>query len=113
MWVEGRALPPVSTATMAAPLSSPTSVPPSSTPASSAPDSVAPVALGNADLFVAAVRRDLPDLAVDRRDEEIAALGNKACALVRGDRQDDLAEYGVSTDQELRLTKIAEAGLCP
>lgn len=86
VWVQGRAL-----------------------PASASP---APTAAGP-DRFVAAVRQQLPELALDRRDEEIADLGAAACASLREGRQTVLTAYGVSPTQAHRLITVAHTDLCP
>ncbi len=83
MWVEGRAQP-----------------------------SSAPPAAGDPGRFVEAVRRQMPELAVDRRDEEIADLGTEACASMRGEDQDNLSAYGVSAAQADQLRVFARADLC-
>ncbi|MCW2137940.1 hypothetical protein BXY51_002483 [Actinoplanes cyaneus] len=60
-----------------------------------------------------AVRRQLPELAMDRRDEEIADLGSEACASLRTDDQDNLSAYGVTAAQARQLRGVARADLCP
>ncbi|WP_203740442.1 hypothetical protein [Actinoplanes cyaneus] len=117
IWVEGRVLPsaspspsPSAAASQAAP-SSPSSPAPSS-PASGTPSS-RPAATGDPDRFVEAVRRQLPELAMDRRDEEIADLGSEACASLRTDDQDNLSAYGVTAAQARQLRGVARADLCP
>ncbi|AEV83799.1 hypothetical protein ACWT_2642 [Actinoplanes sp. SE50] len=77
------------------------------------PAASAPPPADNQDRFVAAVRQELPELAVDRRDEEIADLGSTACASAHGQEHDDLAAYGVSPEQARKLTDVARAALCP
>lgn len=77
------------------------------------PDWVSPSTTPGDDRFVAAVRQQLPELTVDRRDEEIADLGGEACASLRAQRPDTLAEYGVTADQARQLIGVAHAELCP
>ncbi|BCJ46750.1 hypothetical protein [Actinoplanes ianthinogenes] len=72
-----------------------------------------PAASASPDRFVAAVRREMPELALDRRDEEIADLGDAACASIATGRQDTLAEYGISAAQAQQLRQVARTDLCP
>ncbi|WP_436519795.1 hypothetical protein [Actinoplanes sp. HUAS TT8] len=90
VWVAGRALPSVSP-----------------TPSSST------AAAANPDRFVAEVRQKFPELALDRRDEEIADLGTAACASPKDQDQDTLSAYGVSAAQAERLRGVAKVDLCP
>lgn len=69
------------------------------------------------DRFVAAVQQKLPDVAMDRRDEEVAELGETACdALAAG--QDpaavvrELADEGVPADQARTLFTLARTTAC-
>ncbi|MFI1990327.1 hypothetical protein [Actinoplanes sp. NPDC020271] len=72
-----------------------------------------PAGAADPDRFVAAVRRELPELALDRRDEEIADLGSEACASMRAKDQDTLSAYGVTPSQAQQLRTVARADLCP
>ncbi|GAA2705330.1 hypothetical protein [Actinoplanes palleronii] len=94
VWVQGRSL------------SSPAADP---LPVSASP---APPAAGPG-RFVASVRQQLPELAVDRRDEEIADLGVAACASLRDGRKTVLTAYGVSPAQAHQLITVAHTDLCP
>lgn len=70
--------------------------------------------VGDPDRFVAAVRAQMPELALDRRDEEIADLGSAACASLKIKNRDKLlSAYGVSADQATRLRDVARSDLCP
>lgn len=69
------------------------------------------------DRFVAAVQRQLPEVAVDRRDEEIEALGRQACdVLAAGGKTAtaarDLAGSGVTTAQAGKLVTLARSTAC-
>ncbi|WIM99163.1 hypothetical protein ACTOB_002807 [Actinoplanes oblitus] len=58
---------------------------------------------------MAAVRREMPELALDRRDEEIADLGTQACTS----STTTLTSFGVSAAQARRLREVARTDLCP
>ncbi|MFC3990575.1 hypothetical protein [Actinoplanes siamensis] len=124
VWGEGWAAPSASVSSVSPP---PVSVPAAPTrlapespdgPGTALPDSsgtspsrvsLAPVEDGDPDRFVAAVRAQLPELAMDRRDEEIEDLGAEACAS----SEMDLSGYGVSAAQARQLRRVAQADLCP
>lgn len=78
-------------------------------PPSPAPSAAAPAA----DRFVAAVRQQMPEVALDRRDEEITDLGDEACASIRDEHRDTLTGYGVTPAQARQLIGVARAELCP
>ena len=68
--------------------------------------------------FVAAVQRDLPSLAVDRRDDELAALARQACAGLAAGRSADavvteIRAAGVDRAGARRLIRLAIATVCP
>lgn len=68
--------------------------------------------------FAAAVRGRLPEVAVDRRPEEITEIGDAACAeLVSGQRRgtavSTVVGYGVSSAEARELVRLARAHLCP
>ncbi|MFC7535602.1 DUF732 domain-containing protein [Actinoplanes sp. GCM10030250] len=71
-----------------------------------------------AERFTSAVQGRLPGVAVDRRPEEITALGNAACAELqtgqkRGAAADEVAGYGVSGTEARELVRLARTYLCP
>ena len=79
---------------------------------------------GGPDAFVAAVRRALPEVAADRRDEEIAAIAEQACsALAGGGDADTVVAHtrtlgtldAEATDQATarELIKLAIDTVCP
>ena len=76
------------------------------------------------DAFVAAVRRALPEVAADRRDEELAAVAEQACSeLADGEDADTVVGHtqtlgtldGQATDQATarELIKLAIDTVCP
>lgn len=91
-----------------------------------APESAAPSVPGSApavpgaasgDRFVAEVRDRLPELALDRRPEEITEMGGEACAGLAAGRQraavaETLQGYGVGADDARELVALAGADLC-
>ncbi|GAB2603408.1 hypothetical protein Aab01nite_48380 [Paractinoplanes abujensis] len=68
--------------------------------------------------FVAAVRERLPEVVIDRRDEEIAALGEQTCAELKRGRK-NAAMVTAMTDQGLAATdartvlRLARTAACP
>jgi Protein of unknown function (DUF732) len=69
------------------------------------------------DRFVAAVQRKLPDVAMDRRDEEVAALGRTACdRLAAGSSPaaitHDLADQGITPAEAHTLLSLARTTAC-
>jgi hypothetical protein len=69
------------------------------------------------DRFVAAVQRQLPEVAVDRRDEEIEALGRQACDALAASGKTataarDLAGSGVTAAQAGKLVTLARSTAC-
>jgi hypothetical protein len=69
------------------------------------------------DRFVAAVQRQMPEIAVDRREEEVAAIGELACASrAAGKRKAavvaEIEEAGVSAADARKLLTLAEATAC-
>ena len=89
------------------------SPPPAATPA--APEAGS----GNAalDRFVAAVQRRLPDVALDRRDEEIEDLGRQACASLAAGKTTAaaaarLADLGVGGSDARTLITLARGTAC-
>ncbi|KUL27392.1 hypothetical protein [Actinoplanes awajinensis] len=108
VWVQGRSL----SSPAADPL--PVSASPAPTAADPLPVSALPASTAaGPGRFVASVRQQLPELAVDRRDEEIADLGVAACASLRDGRQTVLTAYGVSPAQAHQLITVAHTDLCP
>lgn len=68
--------------------------------------------------FVTAVQRDLPSLAVDRRDDELAALARQACAGLAAGRSagavvTEVGAAGVDRAGARRLIRLAIATVCP
>lgn len=68
--------------------------------------------------FVAAVQRQMPQFAVDRRDDEVAELGEIACrSLAAGKRESVVAraitEYGVGARDARELVLLARDNECP
>ena len=75
---------------------------------------------GNAglDRFVAAVQRQLPDVALDRRDEEVEALGEQACAGLRAGKTEtavagEIGEQDVAPADARKLVTLARSTACP
>lgn len=69
------------------------------------------------DAFVAAVQRELPDVALDRRDEEVEELGQQACqALAAGKKDGDVAgeisAEGVTAPDARKLVTLARSTAC-
>jgi hypothetical protein len=95
-----------------------TTAPPSAEPAPPLPPESSPAAgTGSAglDRFVAALQEQLPEVVVDRRDEEVAALATRACAarsraaaLTR-----EFAAEGLTTGQARRVISLALRTACP
>jgi predicted small lipoprotein YifL len=107
----------------------PTAVPPATTaPASPTPPASAPASAGTGDApaveFVGVVRDRLPEIAVDRRDEEIEAIATRACAsLTEGTDADTIVtetrslgtlDAEATDDATAReLVKLAIDTVCP
>ncbi|MBG0562321.1 DUF732 domain-containing protein [Actinoplanes aureus] len=93
---------------------------PAATPEPDVAATVASSAPGEAvsgERFLAAVRGQLPEVAVDRRPEEITEIGDAACtSLAAGQRRAsaaaDLIGYGVSNADARELVILARAFLC-
>jgi hypothetical protein len=69
------------------------------------------------DRFVAAVQQKLPDVALDRRDEEVEDLGEQACDALEGGRSATaaagaVAEQGVEPADARTLVGLARTDLC-
>ena len=90
------------------------------TRSSSAPTATA----GGIDAFVAAVRQALPEVAADRRDEEVAAIAEQACSALAGGEEADAVVTRARTlgtlDAEAtdhatarELVKLAIDTVCP
>lgn len=67
--------------------------------------------------FVTAVQRKLPQVALDRRDEEVQDLGNQACAALGSGRSATdaagvVAEQGVAPSDARALVGLAKDDLC-
>ena len=91
-------------------------------PAGDAPAQAAPAGAGSGDAgldrFVAAVQTQLPQIALDRRDEEVEALGVRACeSLAAGHRAAAVAggmrAEGVAAADVDRLVALARSTACP
>jgi hypothetical protein len=71
------------------------------------------------DGFVAAVRRELPDAAVDRRDDEVADLAEQECeSLEQGKSHSAIVTEttelgGVGKTQAATMIKLAITAVCP
>ncbi|WP_306214420.1 DUF732 domain-containing protein [Actinoplanes sp. RD1] len=78
-------------------------------------------AAGGTPAFVAAVQREFPALAVDRRDEELAAVAEQACADLTAGRDSATVLTGVrgldpaAVDDRTarRLVRLAVGTVCP
>jgi hypothetical protein len=69
------------------------------------------------DRFVAQVQRQLPGIAVDRRDEEVEALGVEACqGLAAGEKDtavaDGISDQGVAPADARKLVALARTVAC-
>ncbi|MEV4410076.1 DUF732 domain-containing protein [Actinoplanes sp. NPDC049598] len=67
--------------------------------------------------FVAAVQRDLPEITIDRRDEEVAALGEQACKGLAAGRKApavvrELRAQGIPDLQAKKLFALASTTAC-
>jgi len=88
-------------------------------PRTAAPAPATDAGSGNAglDRFVAAVQRQLPDVALDRRDEEVEALGEQACAGLRAGKTDtavagEIGEQEVAPADARKLVTLARSTAC-
>ncbi len=77
----------------------------------------APVVPVSPEPFVAAVQRQLPQVAVDRRDEEVAALGEQTCASPAAGHDEpavlaQLRDQGLSEPDARTLLTLAEESAC-
>ncbi len=75
---------------------------------------------GGINAFVAAVRREFPALLIDHRDEEIAAIADRACgSLGQGRASNDVVAQagtdvpGVDDATARRLVELAVKTVCP
>jgi predicted lipid-binding transport protein (Tim44 family) len=91
-----------------------------SAPVAAAPRRAAEAASGNAglDRFVAAVQRQLPAVAMDRRDEEVEDLGQQACdSLAAGQNlttvAGEISQQGVADMDARKLVTLARTTACP
>jgi hypothetical protein len=69
------------------------------------------------DRFVAAVQRQMPQFVVDRRDDEVAELGEEACRSLAAGKRDtavasEITEYGVAASDARHLVTLARANAC-
>lgn len=96
---------------------------PAATPAATSPAVTSPAVTSSAgdpgsdERFVAAVRGQLPEVAVDRRPEEIAELGGAACTFLAAGQQRaaaaaELTGYGVTSTDARELVVLARTFLC-
>jgi len=70
------------------------------------------------DRFAAAVREQLPEVAMDRRDEEVEAFGEQACrALAAGEKAPavagEISSQGVTSADARKLVALAGSTACP
>jgi hypothetical protein len=68
--------------------------------------------------FVAVVQREMPELIMDRRDEEIATLAQQACDSLAAGRSagavvDEVRTYGTDRAAARELVKLAITTACP
>jgi hypothetical protein len=68
--------------------------------------------------FVAVVQREMPELVMDRRDEEIATLAQQACGSLVAGRSagavvDEVRTYGADRAAARELVKLAITTACP
>ena len=89
-------------------------------PRTAAPAPATDAGSGNAglDRFVAEVRRQLPGVALDRRDEEVEALGEQSCAGLEAGKSTnavagELGEEDVTPVDARKLVTLAGATACP
>ncbi|MEU4428479.1 DUF732 domain-containing protein [Actinoplanes sp. NPDC024001] len=129
-WKDGqpRAAAPSATGSLAAPAPSEpaaaVSAPAEDRPAATAaPSPAAPNAAESqtsapsGESFIAAVRGQLPEVAVDRRPEEITEMGDAACAAMAGGQRraaaaSEITEYGVTAGDARELVVLARSFLC-
>jgi hypothetical protein len=69
------------------------------------------------DAFVAAVQRELPDVALDRRDEEVEDLGQEACQGLAAGKKDavvagEISAEGVAPPDARKLVTLARTTAC-
>ena len=74
-------------------------------------------ALESMDQFVARVQQELPQVAADRRDEELAALGEQMCASLAAGRgtaavAGEMQDQGVVAADDRALVASARAEIC-
>jgi hypothetical protein len=86
-------------------------------PAGPQPATTRPGAGTGLDRFVAAVQARLPDVALDRRDEEVEELGRQACtALAAGKKTasvaGELRNLGVGEADARELVALAKGTAC-
>jgi hypothetical protein len=70
------------------------------------------------DGFVAVVQREMPELIMDHRDEEIVGLAQQACDSLAAGRSagavvDEVRTYGTDRPAARRLVKLAIDTVCP
>jgi hypothetical protein len=82
-------------------------------------ESTAPAGSGEAglDRFVAAVQKQLPQVALDRRDEEVEALGEQACDAIAAGRNataaaGEIGAQGVPATDARKLVALASTTVC-
>ncbi|MBM2622633.1 DUF732 domain-containing protein [Actinoplanes sp. LDG1-06] len=73
---------------------------------------------GDLNQFVALVRERLPEFVIDRRDDEVAALGEQTCAALQQGRRDAavvavMHDEGVTTADARTLLALARRAACP
>jgi hypothetical protein len=87
-------------------------------PKTAAPEAAAQAAGPGAAGFAAAVQRELPELVLDHRDEEIVALAEQTCAALAAGRSAGAVVAGVRTfgtdrAHARQLVKLAIGTVCP
>jgi hypothetical protein len=113
---------PAVTGAVAAPVRSaqppPGQAPPASREPQASPEQTpGPGAVPSDERFLAAVRGQLPEMAMDLRSEEITEMGGQACeSLAAGTARRsvaaELAEYGVPAADARKLVSLARTTLC-
>ena len=109
---------PVPVTSSADPVPSRPAVVTSRSPGSQAAAAPARAAAARPDDFVGVVQRDLPDLAMDRRDEEILAVAEQTCAALAAGRSAgavvaEVRTFGADRASARELVRLAITTVCP
>jgi hypothetical protein len=108
---------PAVTTAVAAPVRSAQPPPPSPETRATSSGTPGPSAMPSGERFLAAVRGQLPEMAMDLRNEEITEMGGQACdSLAAGTARRsvaaELSEYGVPAADARKLVALARSTLC-